>query len=283
MPFAKRSQRKQPAIVWWAVCVFLIGTGCQQHKVEAENPAPADLTVEGSAFVLNLHDGRTLRGQELQGAVIHLALKDRGLVAVKLNKIEPDPAQPDILRHDMLAQTEDGEWRTICTPNASGETWGFPVALPESHPAYDGPVTLTCTSGAIAKCARFGYRPWSRGPQGEELIEIHAACTHMVRADYCGDDQPATKNGTQIDVFDDLGIQVSDTRENPESPFLFEAGWSSDGAVCVHHTRWSDLLSMDQLTARCPRLANTPLCDEDKARTLGAKLFNHSKRLPASD
>lgn len=239
----------------------------------------SNLVVEGSGFALTLPEGRVLRGTELAGATLELALADGQVAPVRLASIMPDPDHPDILRHDFQSPDDHGGWRPTCTPNAYGERWGFPVSLPEGHPGREGRITISCASGAVVKCARFGYPPWRRGPNGEDLLPLHAACMRMVRADYCGDGTPWTKEGTVIDNYDDLGIQTRGLRDDPRH--TFEAGWTAAGAVCVAHTRWSDLTTTAQLEARCPRLAAVPLCTEDTARALGARMFNHSRELPA--
>lgn len=240
--------------------------------------AAAQLDVEGSAFVLRLADGRLLRGTELTGAVVELDLGGPEPTLLKLASIQPHPEHPDILRHDFQVPDEAGGWRPVCGAGASGARWGFPVKLPPGHPGRDRDITLTCMSGALAKCAVFGYAPWRKGPKGENLLPLHAACVHMVRADYCGDGTPYTKEGTTIDTYDDLGVQTRGLSDDDR--FEFEAGWSPEGAVCVDHTRWSDLIRIEQLKAQCPRLARVPGCDEPTARALGARLFNASRRLP---
>lgn len=162
--------------------------------------------------------------------------------------------------------------------NYYGETWGFPIALAAGHPGREGEITLTCASGAVGKCVRLGYRPWAKGPHGEDLMPYHAACVHMVRADYCGDSHPHTKNGTQIDVYDHLGLQHDDARADPE--YAFEAGWSPAGAVCLAHTRWSDVATLDTVHAECPRLPLGDACTEKAAQAVGALVFNRSRLKP---
>jgi len=234
-----------------------------------------DLQVEGSAFVLRLDDGRVLRGTQMQGAIVHMAVEGGQVGSIRLDSIVPDPEHPDVLRHEFRVQDERGTWVPACTPNADGETWGFPVTLPEGHPGREGAITLTCASGAVGKCARFGYRPWAKGPKGEDLLPYHAACVHMVRADYCGDGVAHTKDGTSIDLYDDIGIQAPGSKDDAE--FAFEAGWAPLGAVCVARTRWPEIQTRDQLSAACPRLAAKVDCDEDVARASGALLFNRSR------
>lgn len=246
---------------------------------QTEGPPTASLTVEGSAFVLKMADGRMLRGTELAGATVYLAAGGDAVAPLKLVSIVPDDERPDILRHDFQVPDGAGGWKPACDPNAYGERWGFPVSLPEGHPGRERQITLSCASGAVVKCARWGYPPWAKGPNGEDLVSLHAACVRMVRADYCGDGEAHTKDGTSIDNYDDLGIQKRGAADDPS--YVFEAGWSGQGAVCVAHTRWSDLLTLEQLKTRCPRLAAVPVCDEASARQLGARMFNASRLLPA--
>lgn len=257
--------------------IALMGcTACDRQAAAPATIVDPDLRVEGSAFMLTQPDGRVLSGTQMQGAIVHMAVDGGAVASVRLDAITPEPEQPDLLRHDLRVQDASGAWVAACTPNADGETWGFPLALAEGHPGREGPITLTCVSGAVGKCARFGYRPWARGPRGEDLAPYHAACVQMVRADYCGDGAPHTKDGTAIDLYDDLGIQTAATRDDPE--FAFEAGWSARGAVCVARTRWPDLQSREQLGRDCPRLAQeVRACDEASARRAGALLFNRSR------
>lgn len=237
------------------------------------------LTVEGSAFVLKLAEGRELRGTDLAGATVHLALGMDEVTPLKLAGIVADDEYPDILHHDFQVTDGRGGWKPACEPDAHGARWGFPVMLPEGHPGREHSITITCSSGAVGKCATFGYRPWARGSQGESLMQLHAACVRMVRADYCGDGKAHTKARTTIDSYDDNGIQTRGLAN--DASYVFEAGWTEQGAVCVNHTRWADLLTREQLLEQCPSLAKIPRCDEARARALGARMFNTSRLLPA--
>ncbi len=240
----------------------------------AQAQAAGELAVEGSGFLLRLPDGRTLRGVELEGATLHLAFGEGPPRPIRLTSISADPDDPDVLRHRFEQPDGDRGWTALCDPDHEGERWGFPIALPEGHPGREGPITLTCASGAVGKCVRFGYKPWRPGPRGEDLLPLHAACVQMVRADYCGQGQPHTRDGTLIQVYDDLGVL-------PKQPamtesFTFEAGWTPRGAACIAHPRWRDLGKVETLRAQCPRLAALPFCDEAAARAAGARLFNLS-------
>lgn len=240
-------------------------------------PAPIEpsLKAEGGTFVLRLADGRVLRGAELTGAIVHVGLDGGRVAPMRIASVTRDPEHPEIWRHEFETSDGHGGWKNACPPNPAGETWGLPVMLPVGHPGRDGNVTVSCISGVVAKCVRWGYPPWARGPNGEDLVAFHAACVRMARADYCGDGRPHTKQGTSIDNYDDLGIQTRGAAD--DATYVFEAGWSPQGAVCVAHPRWADQGSIEQIRQQCPRLAAIPHCDEASARALGARMFNYSR------
>jgi len=57
-----------------------------------------------------------------------------------------------------------GGWRELCTPAPDGTVAGFPVAgswtSDRRHLRGSSGFTVTCASGAVGKCVRFGYKPW---------------------------------------------------------------------------------------------------------------------------
>ena len=61
-----------------------------------------------------------------------------------------------------------------------GETWGFPIVLPKGHPGREGVITLTCSSGAVGKCVRFGYEPC--GPFGDYAPDPNSVFMHKTLA-----------------------------------------------------------------------------------------------------
>ena len=238
-------------------------------------PPALDLKVDRTELVYRAPDGQVLRGAQLQGAIITMGVDGAAATAIKLASITPDPDDPEILRHEFQVEKQPGRWESICTPTVAGETWGVPITLPEGHPGRESAVTFTCASGAVGKCLRFGYKPWARGRHGEDLTPYHAACVHMVRADYTGESEPHTKPGTLIVFHDDaVHWQHSDASEEG---FVFEAGWGPDAAVCVARTRWPQLLTLEQLFARSSRLAKSGVCTEASARKQGALLIQASK------
>jgi hypothetical protein len=106
-----------------------------------------------------------------------------------------------------------------------------------------------CTSGVVAKCLRWGYKPW-KTVAGRALADYHQACTRMARADYCGDGVTHTQEGTLIDLYDDLGIQ----QQSPPdllAPLVFDAAWTTQGAYCMTKQRWLSLSGLTSVSAEC--------------------------------
>jgi len=242
---------------------------------------PAELkSVEayGTEFKATFSDGRVLRSHDLVGARLVISFEGQ-LVRVRIDGVErdPDSKHSDVWLHSLSAQAADGTWQSLCGPGPDGRTQSFPVAgrarLPDGAlmPAEAGAFEFTCTGGARGKCVRFGYRPW----ESAAAADLFNACVRMVRADYCGDGTATTKDGMLIDVYDDLGIQARDG--TPGSGF--EAGWTAEGAACVRHVRVKESTSPASLVAACPWLKDRvgETCSEEKARSLGARLFNWSK------
>lgn len=239
----------------------------------AAQPAPqsaARVTVDGSEFVATLGDGRTLRSRDLVGAVLDLRVGGRPM-RVRIAAVEPDPEDRSgtVWLHTLEAAAADGTWANVCNAGPDGRRQAFPLAG-----GPDG-TELSCTGGAIAKCVRFGYRPWSTTAAGTSLAPLHAACVRLVRGDY-GGARGWTKDGMRIDLYDDRGVQKPDN--SPDD--VFEAGWSPNGAVCVHHVRVKENVTLAELEALYPALRGRTgeICTEEFARAHGAILFNRSPR-----
>jgi hypothetical protein len=160
---------------------------------------------------------------------------------------------PTTWRYLVEYQEVDASWVPICL---NGDT---PVpAIPvdgywdlESGEAGDGAklrkgqrFLFACEQvGAIGKCIEAGYRPW-QSVDGESLDRYHQTCVRLLRADFCGTSVPHTVDGSLLNIYDNLGIQV-DT-EN----WMAEAEWNKDGATCI---------SPDATTSD---IANVPCFDE---------------------
>ncbi|WP_147444148.1 MULTISPECIES: ADYC domain-containing protein [Corallococcus] len=157
--------------------------------------------------------------------------------------------------------------------------------------------TLACEYAVIAKCYRWGYKPWLDGVQAGKTTEAHWACTRMARADYCGAGQYYTEDGTPIRLWDGMKPPINAAPANPipQQSMSFEAGWTTDGAVCLSHWRWKNLDANTCTNLHWPKYdANgnvindcqatggaegcSAICDnaDDAERLYGAKVFNES-------
>jgi ADYC domain len=235
--------------------------------------AQTRLTVHGTEFVVTTPDGRSLRSADLIGATLKFRAHGQPL-DVTIQGVETDryAVGGRVVLHRFVAKDDSGKLVDLCTPDAGGRSLGFPV--PDGRGGFD----LTCTSGVVGKCIRWGYRYWEEQPGGPPLRALHRACVHMARADYGGDGSPSTRDGTLIDIHDHFGIQ----RFDRAVPMAFEAAWGVDGAICVARPRIAENVSLAQLAERYPHLAprlGPGSCTEDGAmRDPAALLFNRSRQ-----
>jgi hypothetical protein len=206
-------------------------------------PSGETTTVSGEDLI-----GATLVGEDASGAQIEFTI----------TAVEPDPedASGEVRLYGLsYRDPATGAWQEACDADAGGGTRAIPVAgvWDEAGGRSDrvGYFTFGCTAGVIAKCVRWGYRPWQT-VQGRSLQPFHQACTRMARADYCGDGHPHTLEGTLIDAYDVLGIQT----RVPGSGMLFEAAWLEDGAYCISKARWN-LIGLE-LLLECPQKLRLP-------------------------
>jgi hypothetical protein len=244
----------------------------QQHP----SPAPT-IDVVGTTLRARLADGTTRQGTALVGAVLAVGGGGR-TIRVRIAGAEPDVGDPqgEILLYDFRLITPRGE-EPLCAPDADGRRLGFPLAGRSDAAGIlsssDGSIfELVCTSGAQGKCARFGYAPWRRAPDGRPMLDWYNACIRLLRGDYCGDGRPFTRDGTLVDIYDRLGIHGSDA----DPRLAFEAAWGPEGAVCVARTRLRDIIDLEGLGLACPRLVGrlgNAACSEN---VTGGLIFNRS-------
>jgi hypothetical protein len=240
--------------------------------VAAPAVAQAPLSVDGTEFVLTTRAGRTLRSADLVGATLSIAAGGTQ-VEITIRSVEQDPYAVGgrVLLHHFVITDEAGKQADLCAPDAAGRSLGFPV--PDGRGGFD----LTCTSGAVGKCIRWGYRPWEEQPGGPPLAALHQACVHMTRADYGGDGRTHTRDGIAVHICDRFGVRPCDK----DAPLAFEAAWGADGAVCVARPRLAAHVTLDQLAERYPRLTSRlgrATCNAESAlRDPAALLFNRSQ------
>jgi|EndMetStandDraft_3_1072993.scaffolds.fasta_scaffold195835_2 hypothetical protein len=231
----------------------------------------ARLTVEGTEFKLAMPDGRVLRSADLVGASIKIGDGAQTIdLTIQSTEEDREAIGGKVVLHHFVVQGENRVTAEFCTPDTSGRSLGFPI------PDGRGGFNLTCISGVVAKCVRWGYRFWEEQPGGPPLHVLHHACTHMARADYGGDGVPTTRDGTTIDLYDRFGIQKSERLPS----MTFEAAWGVDGAICVARPRIPENVSLKQIADRYPHLRaklGPETCTEEGAmQNPAALLFNRS-------
>ena len=244
----------------------------------------------------------TLRGAALTGAHFFAEAQDptasppaTELIEFQITAIDPELSQYDPTRTGntflyTLEQWVDdtGSWQPACPADTDGRQVAIPLAATwNEHGDRLDPgslFTFGCTTGVIAKCYRWGYRPWVTGYG--DLATMHWTCTRLARADYCGIGVPHTHDGTSVNVWDTLPAPGPIQRHGLLTPLgmTFEAGWNTGGAVCLSRARWL-LDDGALLAALCPDrlippgLLGQTVCDT-VSDALGfdsnARMFNES-------
>jgi hypothetical protein len=242
--------------------------------------------VVGNTFRVSYSDGRVIAGSNLEGAVLALSAPgDPKLLRIRIDSVERAPEDSDIFLHriTVLASQPGEENHDLCDPDAQGQRWAFPLKgqwNADGRRLSEKGLTLACAAGgAIGKCVRWGYKPWTSSPSGKALAPYHAACVNMVRANYCGD-RGTTRDGMTIDYWDNAGVNLAEEDKARELGLRFEAAWGPQGAVCVAHTRVPENMTMTQLARSCPSLRHLgPRCTAEaaeKGRYGKALIFNRS-------
>lgn len=220
----------------------------------------AGAKLDGTALILLDADDEPIGGAELLvGATLSATDNAGAPLEVRVDAIDRDTERDDIVFYTLTLQGE----------NVCGEgVLGFFVdgRWDDNGDRHDDAISFSCTTGVIAKCVAWGYAPYTVG------ADTHQTCTRLARADYCGDGTPHTVDGTEIDVFDRLGVM----RPDFSMDVVFEAGWGPDGAVCVNEPRWVDTLPDGEVLL--PECWNDlPKCaTEDEALAHGSTIANRS-------
>ncbi len=217
------------------------------HGVRYDEALLADKTLSHVRLKngkLSTHLGKKiLAATALVGAEFTGELDSGNTVKLKIEKIFSDPHDADLVYYQIhYQQSSTGLWFNACLPDYEGKSlallfngvWDRAGNFHKSQKLF----TVGCTVSAIGKCAVWGYKPWQK-KNGHSLKPWHQACTRMVRADYLGNGDTHTRDGTEIFFTDTQGIHQG----HPPQGMTLEAGWCPDGAVSVAHFRFPDLSS----------------------------------------
>ncbi|NVJ01495.1 hypothetical protein HV824_25735 [Myxococcus sp. AM009] len=212
--------------------------------------------LEGSVFHGVASSG-PVSGQAFLGARFIGNLGSGETVELRVDGIEPGAgADADVWAYQVsYYDAADALWRPACAAADGAALGAIPVAgrwdYREGEPGGGAKVddaarfTFACEGAAIAKCVRFGYRPWGTTADGLSLADHHQACTRMVRADFCGDGTSHTTDGQWVNLHDGVNVQT-DTEA-----WLHEAEWDANGARCfTQTTRAAQAVSCPEQTPR---------------------------------
>jgi hypothetical protein len=232
----------------------LIGTFLAGYAKSGNSGSSVQLRIEGASLGTSGEGGTLTPDDDQTGSTYFYTVSRK------------DPSAP-------------GGWAPLCHPNWEGRIDAIPVAAiwgehgdrVESTTDF----TFACVHGVIAKCYRWGYRPWESAPSHNpniSRVKVHQTCTRAARADYCGNGDTHTLNNTPVDVYDSLQLPVttSDTLSQPgvrasrvtaklgdEDKYPFEAGYDEWGARCLSHWRWDNFEVVSQKLT-CPIIPGSP-------------------------
>lgn len=177
----------------------------------------------------------------------------------------------DIWLYDLDLVTPDGDIIDWCPSGNRATAIAGSYGADGSYNPGSGEITLACVNGTIAKCTRWGYRPWgysqkrctgsgcSTGTGLYSMLNCHRSCVRAAMADYCANGISFTKNGTLVDVYDyeesdGVGGFVPRTESLPgvgqTTAFLWESRFDRYGATQLDHLRYQEL--NPSLASACP-------------------------------
>ena len=222
--------------------------------------------VENGTFKAIRADGAALSGQALVGAELNGKLDNGESITLRLDALESftSTVGTSVPRY-LISYTglNSSTLAHVCGKNDAGEPiktipltgrWNFEQGVPDGGSKEENStlVTFACQGFALYKCIDYGYPPWKK-VNGVRLNNHHQACVRMLRADYCGDGRSWTVNGTVINMYDNLGIQL-DTET-----WSLEAEWDIEGARCLSHQRIQSLDTVPDCTfERSPAVCGNP-------------------------
>jgi hypothetical protein len=241
------------------------------------DPKPRPVTIEKGHILVPAKHGGYLPDAKLKGARLVGHDENGKPLEYRLDSIV---AYRDSLVALMLygfsTRGSSGNWAPACQADRIGRRLG--LALPgyfdlTGRYVDDSSFTIACTGGAAGKCILMGYGPWVRAADGTSMRLAFESCMRMVRADYCGDGTPHTRNGTGIEVWDPKGVQKDDTHV---PGYSFEASWAPDGAVWLKRTRIKAVSDLDSIARECPDRFRKMSISSDTNTWGPAYLFNRS-------
>jgi hypothetical protein len=231
-----------------------------------------DVAIDGGVMIGFLSNGTMAKGSAFEGAKLQGNLSDGTTLPMRIETVQATN-DAEIFQYT-VSYWNGAAWKNLCGTDAGAPIRAIPLAgrwdmstgtsTGGDFIADPNQFTFACEGAAIAKCVGAGYAPWRTVEecfdgvcQEIDLGPVHQACTRMIRADYCGDGEAHTKNGTPVDIYDAFGLQLP---VNNDGTWQNEAEWSAEGALCIENLRWNGP-AMNYIQEHCPeRLWTTFAC-----------------------
>ena len=174
-------------------------------------------------------NGVSINGNDFIGAQFGVSLSNGGTTTLRIDDMGALTGDNiDVQTYSLSINTDSG-WVALC---GGGEAVAVPGSWNQTTGAWtDGGFSFACRGSSVAKCLELGYKTW------DGFSDHQHACVRMLRADYCGDGVSHTVNGTQINLYDNAGVQA-DTES-----WLIDGEWGPDGALCFNNYRGSAMPS----------------------------------------
>ena len=166
------------------------------------------------------------------------------------------------------AVDEDGEPLAFCPGGLPALALAGVYELDGTLKSSTAEITFACTNGTIAKCTRWGYRPFGKAAKrcvdsstcdGAGLTAMrpyHEACVRAAAADYCANGHSFTQDGTLVDIFDfrRRGSAAGLIMRAGGQAFVAESSFDRKGAVWIDHLRYQELhrADFDDPDVGCP-------------------------------
>lgn len=210
----------------------------------------ANMSLDQTSFSGTI-EGKPVSGLGFIGAQMTATLADGSALQLRIDDIDSS-SDPEILLYDVSSSSDGVTWSPLCRDLTGVPVRSYPLsgywdesegtATGGDHIQSTTEFTFACRGYALTKCTEMGYKPWQSVTECKtagvchtiDLSFVHQACTRMLRADYCGDGMATTRDGTLIDITDNLGFESSAKALS----WRFEAEWGSEGATCIKNTRW---------------------------------------------
>lgn len=211
--------------------------------------------------------GKNVHDRDFVGAQMTGTLSDGTTLAMRIDSAtQLSGSNSEVWAYGVSYQ-DAGVWQYLCGVDDSNAeqlaiavpgsfNYGTGVTGGGSYTADPTVFTFGCRATAIAKCIEMGYKYWKPVPGNgtQTLLNHMVACTRLLRADYCGDGNSWTVDGTPVNIYDGRGIQ------GDAAGWPIEAEWAPGGANCMSPTNYERWRNVSATAPTCFAAKKNALC-----------------------